>query len=52
MLTEQEVREIAKALGYDLKRTPQGFELVREYSDEEEVIESPSLESLLDFLKQ
>ena len=52
MLTEQEVREIAKALGYELNRTPEGFELVREYSDEEEVIESPTLEPLVDFLRQ
>ena len=49
MLTEQEVREIAKALGYELNRTNEGYELVREYGDEEEVIESPSLQPILDF---
>ena len=51
-MTESEVREIAAALGYELKRTPQGFQLIREFPGEEEVVESPSLQPLLDYLSQ
>ena len=52
VLTEEEVRELAQVLGYELRRTLKGYELVREYSEEEEVLESPDLLTIIDFLKQ
>ncbi len=51
-MTENEVREIAEAMGYRLEKTPDGYQLVRDFKDEEEVVEGSSLQAVIDFLKQ
>jgi hypothetical protein len=50
MVTEFEVAEAASFMGYDLLRGPQGYVLIRQWRNEEEIVESTSLDQIAEFL--
>jgi hypothetical protein len=49
-VTEIEVAEAARFMGYDLWRGPEGYLLKRQWHHEEEIIEASSLELITEFL--
>jgi hypothetical protein len=51
-MSEDDVRQLAEAMGYELVKTNEGYQLIREFKDEEEVVEGSSLQAVIDFLKQ
>lgn len=50
-LSEDDVRNAAEAMGYELSRLKVGYELVRRHEPDQEVIVASTLELIADFLE-
>ena len=50
-VTEEEVRAVAKYMGYDLSKVSNGYQLTRDHDREKETIVASSLDLIADFLK-
>ena len=49
-ITEEDVRTVAKFMGYDLSKFPGGYQLTRTNDREKEIIVASSLDLIADFL--